>query len=272
MASPGLAATKPPNILFLMCDSMDGRVVDPTSPVSKYVATPNLDSLASEGVNFVRTYAASPQCVPSRTSMLAGRRTDQIRAFSNGNGLAADPSAPNKLDNNCVKYYDQETCAHWAATQRVNSTFFDALSPVYGGSTGEDCVRCRDSNGAVGFTPTLCIMGKVDVGQNIGSRYGPHATADGWHNGPGLSILTRAADIRKPTKPNPRSITNDKDDHVHPEDWLMHTACIDCLNAKGAAHREGRASPAWFLYCSLNIPHPPFQTNGTWLKSVDQPA
>ena len=86
----GFKAPKP-NILFLMCDSMDGRVVDPTSPVSKRLATPTFDSLAKAGVNFVRTYAASPQCVPSRTTMLTGRRTDQIRAFSNGNGLAGDP-------------------------------------------------------------------------------------------------------------------------------------------------------------------------------------
>ena len=57
-----------PNVLFLMCDSMDGRVIDPTSPVSKYMSTPALDGLAATGVNFVRTYAASPQCVPSRTT------------------------------------------------------------------------------------------------------------------------------------------------------------------------------------------------------------
>ena len=78
----GFTAPKP-NILFLMCDSMDGRIVDPTSPVSARSATPTFDSLAKAGVNFVRTYAASPQCVPSRTTMLTGRRTDQIRAFSN---------------------------------------------------------------------------------------------------------------------------------------------------------------------------------------------
>jgi hypothetical protein len=41
------------NILFLMCDSMDGRVLDPTSPVSSRVAMPNLRELASQGTNFV---------------------------------------------------------------------------------------------------------------------------------------------------------------------------------------------------------------------------
>ena len=62
-----------------MADSMDGRVLDPSSPVSKRVDMPNLRAMASDGVNFVNTYANSPQCVPSRVSMLTGRRTDQVR-------------------------------------------------------------------------------------------------------------------------------------------------------------------------------------------------
>ena len=279
-AATALAAS-PPNILFLMCDSMDGRVVDPSSPISKRVATPTLDSLAATGVNFIRTYAASPQCVPSRTTMLAGRRTDQIRAFSNGNGLAGDPSTGG-LDSTCVKDYDEQTCAEWAKSQNVSSTFFDALAPVYAAGNAVEGDEC-----------TLCVMGKVDVGQNILTRYGPSATADGWHGGPTLSILTRAADIRKPTKPDPRKITNDTDNYVHQEDWKMHTECIEWLQAEGAARRRrsrqlGASSssssspwsfsssssspPPWFLYCSLNIPHPPFNTNATWLASVDEAA
>lgn len=87
-----VAPAAPPNILFLMSDSMDGRVIDPASPVATYVKTPTLDALAADGLNFVRTYAASPQCVPSRTTMLTGRRTDQIRAYSNDNGLSLDPT------------------------------------------------------------------------------------------------------------------------------------------------------------------------------------
>eukprot|EP01047_Picozoa_sp_COSAG01_P034542 COSAG01_NODE_2600_length_7396_cov_35.648212_4_plen_155_part_00 len=64
------------NILFLMCDSMDGRVLDPTSPVSSRLQMPNLRRLAAEGTNFVRTYAASPQvgCTALFYSFMHGRR------------------------------------------------------------------------------------------------------------------------------------------------------------------------------------------------------
>ena len=232
-----------------MCDSMDGRVIDPTSAVSKLMKTPVLDGLAADGVNFIRTYSNNPQCVPSRTSMLAGRRTDQIRAFSNSIGLARDPSG--SLDETCVKVYDAATCADFGREQNVSRTFFDDLASAI----------------------DVAIFGKVDVGHNILTRYGPQPTIPGWHGGPNLPIFTRSADIRKPTKPTPAAITDDKDDHVHPEDWAMHTACIEWLRAR----REGRdadgpAGKPWFLYCSLNIPHPPFHSNLTWLHAVDEPA
>lgn len=183
-----------PNILFLMCDSMDGRAVDPTSPVSKYVATPVLDGLAADGVNFVRTYAASPQCVPSRTSMLAGRRLDQTRTFSNSRGFAQDPTGA--LDEHCLRAYDALTCHAIGREQRLGRTFFDALAP----------------------TMDIALFGKVDIGQNVLTRYGPRPTVAGWHGGPSLPIFTRAADIRRPTKATPMDITNDDADHVHPEE------------------------------------------------------
>ena len=44
------------NILFLQSDQMDGRVLDPESPLWNIAALPNLRALASEGINFVNTY------------------------------------------------------------------------------------------------------------------------------------------------------------------------------------------------------------------------
>ena len=93
--------------------------------------------LASSGTNFIRTYAASPQCVPSRTSMFAGRHTHHIKAWSNGQGLAAAPTT-GALDSICVSRYSKETCSDWAKEQDVKATLLDALreagaSGKYGG-------------------------------------------------------------------------------------------------------------------------------------------
>eukprot|EP00948_MAST-09A_sp_MAST-9A-sp1_P001777 g1777.t1 len=232
-----------------MCDSMDGRVIDPSSPVSKRMRTPAFDQMASTGVNFISTYAASPQCVPSRTTMLVGRRSDQTRTWSNGRGFAAD--AKGNLDSTCVELYSKETCQAWKEEQQMNGTFFDVLKDNMG----------YDVN----------VFGKVDVGAGVLERFGPHATADGFHGGPSLSILTRSADIRKPTKPNPMNITNDNDNNVHPEDWRMIGNCIDWLRNKAADNSDNiDGKKPWFMYCSLNIPHPPFNTNASWLKGVNE--
>jgi len=247
-----IVAAKQPNILFLMCDSMDGRVMDPSSPVYDRVRMPNLRSLADEGVNFVRTYAASPQCVPSRTTMFTGRHTHNIKAWSNSQGLAQDPSQKT-LDSSCETFYDRDQCKSFAEEQNLNATLVDTL----------EAARCD-----------VCLFGKVDVGAGIiESRGQENSTADGFHNGPTLSITGRSSDIRKATKPDPLQITNDTDNYVHPEDWKMVDKCIEWLESHdpSSSLREKR-SESWMLYCSLNIPHPAFQTNATWLEYVNDGA
>ncbi|KAH8043360.1 sulfuric ester hydrolase [Aureococcus anophagefferens] len=101
------------------------------------------------------------------------------------------------------------------------------------------------------------------MGANAMQRHGntPNVTwGTGFHSGPSLPIVTRAADVRKPTKPNPMAITNGDNDHVHP-DWVAIDNCDAWL-------RNRDSDAPFFLHCSLNIPHPSFETNATWLKAA----
>eukprot|EP00944_MAST-04C_sp_MAST-4C-sp1_P015577 g15577.t1 len=230
---------------------MDGRVLDPTSPVSSRLEMPHLRALASTGVNFLNTYAASPQCVPSRATMFTGRRTDQTRAWSNEQGVAVIPRT-GALDKVCLQLFGEETCSYFREQQNVSATLVDTL---------------RD----LGMEPSL--YGKVDVGAGIlQDNLEANATCNGFHSGPRLSIVTRTADIRKATKPDPLAITNDKDNHVHEEDWKMLPKCIDFLRNKAEQKRLGTKESIrnWMLYCSINIPHPAFDTNATWLSMVHE--
>lgn len=61
----------PPNIVLLLADDLS--VPDLGSYGNEEIGTPNLDSLAKEGVLFHRAYAPAPQCSPTRASLLTGR-------------------------------------------------------------------------------------------------------------------------------------------------------------------------------------------------------
>eukprot|EP00931_Biecheleriopsis_adriatica_P103325 TRINITY_DN78175_c0_g1_i1.p1 TRINITY_DN78175_c0_g1~~TRINITY_DN78175_c0_g1_i1.p1 ORF type:complete len:605 (+),score=92.73 TRINITY_DN78175_c0_g1_i1:63-1817(+) len=227
------------NILFLMCDSMDGRVLDPTSPISTYLEMPYMWSMASQGINFVRHYANNPQCAPSRTSMFTGRHTHEIKAWSNEIAIAATPGSGDRgweLDPACLKQYDTALCQHFAEQQNVSATFPDTLK-----AQGVD----------------VMLFGKVDVGGNIMNRpdqrqYRPWAP--GFHP---RSLMTagRAADIRKATQMRPVAQEHVPTAEIQPRDWKTIAHCMDWLE------KNERASGTWMLYCSILMPHPPYECN-----------
>ncbi|MCD6365860.1 MAG: sulfatase-like hydrolase/transferase, partial [Planctomycetes bacterium] len=79
---------KPANILFIECDSMDGRAMGCMGHRAAY--TPNLDRLAKAGVMFRNMYSNNPICCPSRASMWSGRFTHNCEAWNNYKGLEED--------------------------------------------------------------------------------------------------------------------------------------------------------------------------------------
>jgi arylsulfatase A-like enzyme len=62
-------STKRPNIIFLMSDDMGWNDI---GYHSDQIQTPNLDTLASDGIRFERYYT-QPLCTPSRGAALTGR-------------------------------------------------------------------------------------------------------------------------------------------------------------------------------------------------------
>lgn len=69
------AQDRPPNIVLILADDLGwndltvngGGVADGTVP------TPNIDSIAAEGVQFMNGYAANGTCAPSRAAIMSGR-------------------------------------------------------------------------------------------------------------------------------------------------------------------------------------------------------
>ncbi|MDE2857336.1 MAG: sulfatase-like hydrolase/transferase [Chloroflexota bacterium] len=72
-----------PNILWICTDQQRYDTIAALG--NSFVSTPNIDSLARQGVAFERTYCQSPICTPSRASFLTGMYPSSLRVNRNGN-------------------------------------------------------------------------------------------------------------------------------------------------------------------------------------------
>lgn len=221
---------------------MDGRLMDPSSPYWNKADLPTLHALAAGGINFASHYTNSPQCVPSRTSMITSRYVHDSKTWNNGMGIARS-TATGKLDSNCVGQWSHDQCAAFARMQGVNATMFDALQ-------------------AVGYE--VSIIGRVDMGNGLLDEYS-EASGDGFHGGPSLPILSRAADIRRPITASPLSMVDDDDNGAYASDEDHVTKAVTFLEG----HALNSTTPFFFLFGIL-APHPPYDTNATYLAAVNE--
>ena len=75
LAAPARRAPERPNILLIITDQ---QFADAMSCCigRDYIHTPNMDSLAENGMRFTRAYCANPLCVPSRAAMFTRNNID----------------------------------------------------------------------------------------------------------------------------------------------------------------------------------------------------
>ena|SRR5579872_3989328 len=66
------SSSRRPNILILITDHLFSEALS-CRIGDRFVKTPNMDSVASNGMFLTRAYCANPLCMPSRTSMFTGR-------------------------------------------------------------------------------------------------------------------------------------------------------------------------------------------------------
>lgn len=80
---PAVAQTTSPrpNIVFIMCDDMGYG--DLACYGQHYIATPNIDRLASEGMRFTQAYAGSPVSAPSRATFMTGQHSGHTHVRGN---------------------------------------------------------------------------------------------------------------------------------------------------------------------------------------------
>ena len=74
-----------PNIVLVMSDQHNAHVMGCAG--NEIVRTPNLDTLATEGVQFRAAYCPYPLCVPARMGFLTARYPSDVDVWDNGNIL-----------------------------------------------------------------------------------------------------------------------------------------------------------------------------------------
>ena len=65
-----ISASQRPNILFIIMDDLNDLPSLPSN--NRAIATPHMDRIANNGVNFTNAHSNDPICAPSRASMLYG--------------------------------------------------------------------------------------------------------------------------------------------------------------------------------------------------------
>jgi len=66
---------KPPNVILIVCDDLG---YGDLHSYGSNIATPNLDTMAREGVSFRQFYSTSNVCSPARASLLTGRYAPRV--------------------------------------------------------------------------------------------------------------------------------------------------------------------------------------------------
>ena len=241
------AARAAPNIIWLQTDSMDGRLLDPTSPYYEKVFLRGIkDGLVAQGATFARHFTASPQCVPSRTSMMTGRYAHEMDTTNNGQGLARSTKT-GKLDSNCVLAWNATACAAFASLQNQSYTMLDLLARA-----GYD----------------LQLFARFDVGAGVLDDYPQHGpTGDGFHGGPSLDILARGASIPGATKEEPLSHTTDNATNPYSADIAVGAKVVNFLE-----NHDPQSEAPFLLWMGLIAPHPPYTTSAAYLKHVNMSA
>jgi arylsulfatase A-like enzyme len=77
----GTAASARPNIILILADDMD--YADVGLYGGRLTPTPNIDSIAKNGMEFTNAYVSCPVCGPSRVGILTGRYQDRIGYVTN---------------------------------------------------------------------------------------------------------------------------------------------------------------------------------------------
>ncbi|MDT8300264.1 MAG: arylsulfatase [Sedimentisphaerales bacterium] len=79
------AKNKKPNIVYIMVDELG--YYELSCMGNKYLKTPNIDRMATEGMRFTQALAGAPVCAPTRSVLMTGQHTGHTTVRTNPGGV-----------------------------------------------------------------------------------------------------------------------------------------------------------------------------------------
>lgn len=161
------ARSERPNILFILSD--DHHYQGLGAAGNPNIHTPNLDRLASRGVNFSNAQISTSQCAPSRGVLLSGLETYQNGLISNGQIRFREGLGPTVIEQLRRSGYDTALVGKWHIQNRPEECGF-ARAPLWlpqGGSVYRNPKLCHGLDAKPSETPghitDLLTQAAIDV-------------------------------------------------------------------------------------------------------------
>eukprot|EP01063_Lacrimia_lanifica_P000394 TRINITY_DN10199_c0_g1_i1.p2 TRINITY_DN10199_c0_g1~~TRINITY_DN10199_c0_g1_i1.p2 ORF type:complete len:567 (+),score=207.46 TRINITY_DN10199_c0_g1_i1:64-1764(+) len=231
LCSPPFLCAAAPNIVFLVCESTDGRTYrDGFAPA---LELPHIRRLAARGVQFDTHYADVPVCCPSRASFWSGRLPHKIPHTQKGTGLAVE--------------------GVWNNHEGLDATYADKIGDVLARHGYDVRISGKEDWEAGGHTENVFLDAWTMYTQ---FPYDINATG-GWQE--------------ETTCNEDATVTDDQDVERHADWKALHgTVGWIKERAAAQAEAEGVAVRPWFAFQGMEIVHPPYVTNRYWLGKIDQ--
>lgn len=105
----GAETPKRPNVLIITTDQQKGDALGVAG--NPWARTPNMDSIASQGVYFTRSYCSYPLCSPSRGSLHTGRMPHEIGVDRNEMGIGRGVTVSGQVFR--AAGYETGYCGKW---------------------------------------------------------------------------------------------------------------------------------------------------------------
>jgi len=121
------------NVLLIMTDQQAWNAVGYSG--NRMIKTPNLDRLASEGVNFSHAVTPCPVCVPARTSILTGRLTETTTIRENNDVKTGECYYPTFDEILAKRGYATEVYGKFHSPEHMARVY---MNPPVRGMTGTD--------------------------------------------------------------------------------------------------------------------------------------